>query len=63
MSLLDFFRRNRRSYTEGEAAKFLIRAENLNWAGEDCTEAINYLLKSGRLRKIKTPLFRNKLTV
>jgi ATP-dependent DNA helicase RecQ len=60
-SLTGFFRRNGRSYTKGEAAKVLARADNLQWTEEDSEEAIDYLLKSGKLKKLKTPLFRDKI--
>ena len=61
-SLTDFFRRNKRSYTAGEAARLLSRAENIRWSKEEAGEAISYLIKSGKLRKSKNPLWREKLT-
>ena len=62
-SLRDFFSRNRRSYTLSEAAKVLARAENIRWSEEDAGEAIGYLIKSGKLRKLKNPLWRGKVTL
>jgi ATP-dependent DNA helicase RecQ len=62
LSIEDFFRRNPRSYTETEAAKVLTRAGNINWSCEDSGEVINYLLKAGKLKKLKNPLWKNKIT-
>jgi ATP-dependent DNA helicase RecQ len=62
-SLLDFFRRNKRSYTKTEAAGVLARSENIRWSEEDAAEAIDQLIKMGKIRKLNNPLWRNKLTV
>ena len=61
-ALEDFFRRNRRSYTISEASQVLAFAENIRWAEEDAKEAINHLLKTGKLRKLNNPLWKNKIT-
>ena len=61
-SMRDFFRRNRRSYTAGDAARVLARAQNIRWSEEDAAEVINYLLKTGRIKKMKNPLWKNKIT-
>ncbi|MCL2381472.1 MAG: RecQ family ATP-dependent DNA helicase [Treponema sp.] len=60
--LRDFFRRNRRAYTVYEAARFLAGARNIRWSEEDATEAINHLIKTGELRKLKNPLWKHKVT-
>ena len=60
-SLLDFFRRNKLCYTVTEAAKQLARAENIRWSEDDAKEAINFLIKAGKLKKSKNPLWTNKL--
>jgi len=62
-SVTDFFRRNRRAYTAGEAARVLARAENIRWSEEEAGEAINYLAKTGKLRKSENLLWRNKLVL
>jgi ATP-dependent DNA helicase RecQ len=61
-SLLDFFRRNKRSYSAAEAAMVLARSENIRWSGEDASEAIDQLIKTGKLKKLNIPLWKNKLT-
>jgi ATP-dependent DNA helicase RecQ len=62
-SLLDFFRRNKRCYSPSEAAKVLARSENIRWGEEDAKEAISYLIKTGKLRKVNNQLWKNKLTL
>jgi ATP-dependent DNA helicase RecQ len=61
-SLEDFFRRNRRSYTAVEAADLLAGAANIHWSEEEAAEAINLLIKTGKLRRLKNPLWKNKIT-
>ncbi|MDR1803152.1 MAG: RecQ family ATP-dependent DNA helicase [Treponema sp.] len=61
-SLEDFFRRNRRCYTANEAAGLLAGAANIHWSEEEAAEAINHLIKTGKLRKLKNPLWKNKIT-
>ena len=61
-SLRDFFRRNKRRYTTAEAARVLAAASNIRWTEDDAEQAINYLLKTGNLKKLKNPLWKNKLT-
>ena len=60
-ALEDFFRRNRKAYTAGEAAKLLARAKNIRWSEEESGEAINYLIKTGKIIKMKNPLWKYKL--
>jgi len=60
-SLLDFFRRNRRSYTENEVSGVLARADNLHWTEEEVGLAIDYLVKTEKLKKSKSPLLKNKI--
>jgi ATP-dependent DNA helicase RecQ len=62
-SLLDFFHRNKRSYTTEEASGLLSRSENICWSEEDAAEAIDYLIKTGMLKKTNNPLWKNKLTM
>ena len=59
----DFFRRNKRSYTTGEAARVLAKAPNIRWSEEEASEVISYLIKTGALIKLKNPLWKNKITL
>ena len=61
-SLKDFFRRNKRSYTLSEAARNLARSESIRWSEENVREAVNYLVKTGVLRKHKNPLWKDKIS-
>ena len=60
-SLRDFFHRNRRVYTAGEATRILAGARNISWSEEEAAEAINYLVKTGGLKRLKNPLWKNML--
>ncbi|MCL2373699.1 MAG: RecQ family ATP-dependent DNA helicase [Treponema sp.] len=62
-SLREFFRRNKRSHTANEAARILARAQNIRCSEEDASEAIHYLIKTGALKKLKNPLWKNKITL
>ena len=62
-SLVDFFLRNRRSYTADEAARLLAGAENIRWSMEEASEAINYLVKAGKLVKLSGPPGKAKITL
>ena len=62
-SMMDFFRRNRGAYTAKEAAGVLSRADNIRWSEEEAGEAINYLIKAGKLEKINNPLRKGKMAV
>ena len=61
-SLLDFFQRNKRAYTAGEAAKVLSRADNIRWSEKDAGEAISHLTNEGKLKKSNNLLWKNKLS-
>jgi hypothetical protein len=36
-------------------------AENIRWSGDEAREAINYFIKTGKLKKSKNPLWRGKI--
>ena len=57
-SLLDFFKRNRNSYTLPMAINILKDAK-VNWNEDDASEAISYLIKTGKIIRSKNPFFRN----
>jgi ATP-dependent DNA helicase RecQ len=61
-SLLDFFRRNKRCYSPSEAAKVLASSENVRWSEEEAGEAIEYLIKAGKIERANNLLWKNKLT-
>jgi ATP-dependent DNA helicase RecQ len=61
--LLDFFRRNRRRYTPGEAVKILAASEHTSWSEDEAKQAVTLLLRYNRLRILKNPLWKDKLTL
>jgi ATP-dependent DNA helicase RecQ len=62
-NLLDFFRKNKRCYSPTGAAKVLARSENIRWSEEDAAEAIEQLIKMGKIGRVSNPLWKNTLTV
>jgi len=62
-SLLDFFHRNKRCYSPSEAAKVLAHSEDILWSEEDAGEAIDYLIKAGKIGRANNLVWRNRLTV
>jgi ATP-dependent DNA helicase RecQ len=62
-SLMDFFRKNKRAYTVNEAADTLSRAENIRWSGEDIKNCINFLIREGKLKKLNSIFWKNRITV
>ena len=62
-SLVDFFRRNRRCYTISGASGVLAGAENIRWSEEEAGEAIKYLVKIGKLKKLRNPLWKDRISL
>jgi ATP-dependent DNA helicase RecQ len=62
-SLRDFFRRNKRAYTLDEAVRVLARAENVRWSAEDAERSVIHLIKTGKLKKLNSFFWKNKITV
>jgi ATP-dependent DNA helicase RecQ len=63
MSIEDFFRRNKRRYTINEAASVLAQAQQFHWSEKEAKQVIDYLLKTGRIKKLKIFLWKDMLTV
>ncbi|MDR2370325.1 MAG: RecQ family ATP-dependent DNA helicase [Treponema sp.] len=62
-SVLDFFRRNKRSLTINEAARILGREEKLRWSEEDAKRVVNYLLGIGKLKKLKGFFWKDRISL
>jgi hypothetical protein len=60
-SIIDFFNKNKRRFTKTEAASVLTENKMINWSDEDAKQTINYLLKTGKLKKIKYFPWKNKI--
>jgi ATP-dependent DNA helicase RecQ len=61
--IVDFFRRNKRVFTIDEAVGVLGKEEKLRWSGEDAKRVINYLLRSGKLKKLKGIFWKDKISL
>jgi ATP-dependent DNA helicase RecQ len=61
-SLIDFFRRNKRCYNINEAAHVLTCSENILWSEEDAKYAVNHLIRNGKLKRLKSVFWKNKIT-
>jgi ATP-dependent DNA helicase RecQ len=66
-SLIEFFRRNKRAYTIGEAAAVLSRAENIHWSTEDAGHCAGRLVREGKVKSPKNifwnVFWKDKLTL
>jgi len=60
--IVDFFRRNKRRFTNDEAASILAASEKVRWSEEDAKQVIHYLIKTGRLKKTRKFPWKNKIT-
>jgi ATP-dependent DNA helicase RecQ len=61
LSVLNFFRKNKRRFTQNEAARILAESETIRWEQEEASQVIGYLLKAKKLRRLNFP-WKNKLT-
>jgi ATP-dependent DNA helicase RecQ len=61
-SVTDFFRRNKRRFTIDQAASVLAASETIRWSEEEASKVIIYLLKTGKIKKLKFPPWKNKIT-
>jgi len=61
-SITEFFRRNKRRFTQEEAASVLAQSETIRWSEEDAALVIGHLLRTGELKKINYFPWRSKIT-
>jgi ATP-dependent DNA helicase RecQ len=62
-ALIGFFKKNRRCYTLKEAVRVLAASEYINWSEDEVKQAIKLLLRDKRLRMLKIPFWKDKITV
>jgi len=62
-SVYNFFKKNKRRFTQNEAAVVLAACKTIRWSEENASRVINYMLKKGSLKKIKIFPWKNKITV
>jgi len=62
MTVLSFFRKNKRRYTPDNAASVLASSKPLRWQEEEAAAVINYLIRTGKIKKCKRFPWKNKIT-
>jgi ATP-dependent DNA helicase RecQ len=62
LSILNFFRKNKKSFTQHEAAAILAKAETIRWSQEEASQILGFLIKTKKLRRLKFP-WKNKITL
>ena len=60
-AIMEFFRKNRLSYTVDEAATILSDAKNIRWSKDQVKQVINEFIKMGKIKTSKNPLWKKKL--
>ncbi|GMO51706.1 MAG: RecQ family ATP-dependent DNA helicase [Termitinemataceae bacterium] len=59
--IVDFFSKNKRCYTQAEAAVILEKNKTITWSGSDAKKAIGLMLKMNKLKQYKSIFWKNKL--
>jgi ATP-dependent DNA helicase RecQ len=62
-SILDFFRRYKRCYTQNQAAAVLAENKSIRWSQDDASIVIGNLIKNGKLKKIKRFPWKGKISL
>jgi ATP-dependent DNA helicase RecQ len=62
-SVLKFFRANKRCYTLNEAANILAESKSHFWSEEEARRTINHLLSANKIKELRNPLWRRKISV
>ena len=60
-AVLEFFRKNPRSYSINEAAQIMSLAKNVRWSTGDAQQAIKEFIRTGVLKIHKNPLWKGKI--
>jgi len=63
VSILDFFRKNKRRFTQQKAASVLAMNETIRWSQDEASTAIGFLIKMGKLKRLKYFPWKNKITL
>jgi len=61
-SVMEFFKKNKRRYTQVKAASILAQCENIRWSQEDASLVIGHLLKIGKLKRIKNIFWKDRIS-
>jgi ATP-dependent DNA helicase RecQ len=60
LSIMNFFRKNKRCFTQHEAAAILAKAQTIRWSQEEASQVLKFLIKTKKLRRLKFP-WKNKI--
>ncbi|MDR0300997.1 MAG: RecQ family ATP-dependent DNA helicase [Treponema sp.] len=63
LTVLNFLQKNKRRYTPEKAASVLAMSKSIHWQEEDASAVIDYLIKTGKIKKHKCFPWKNKITV
>jgi ATP-dependent DNA helicase RecQ len=63
LSIMEFFRKNKRRFTFDQAAKILAESKTIRWSQEEASRVIGYLLKTKKLRRLILFPWKNKITL
>ncbi|MCL2214628.1 MAG: RecQ family ATP-dependent DNA helicase [Treponema sp.] len=62
-STINFFKKNKRRFTQSQAASVLAAAKTIRWSETEASRAIGYLIKTKKLRRLNLFPWRNKITL
>ena len=62
-TILDFFRKNKRRFTQEQAAAVLAESNTIRWSEDDASHVISHLTRTGRLKRINRFPWKKKLTM
>jgi len=63
ISVLNFFRKNKRRFTQDQAAAVLAESKTIRWSQEEASLVIGYLLKTNKLRRLASFPWKDKITL
>jgi len=62
-SVLEFFKKNKRRFTQVQAASVLAASKTIRWSQEEASLVISYLLKTNKLKRLTYFPWKNKITL
>ena len=62
-AILHFFRKNKRRFTQTQAASALAKNKTFRWSQDEASAVIGYLLKTKKLRRLTSFLWKDRITL
>jgi ATP-dependent DNA helicase RecQ len=62
-AVMEFFRKNKRSYSIEEAARIMSQAQNIRWSSDEAKHAIREFIRMKKLKVSKNPFWKNRISV